>query len=654
MDRKQKRAVAEAGRLLALAVAHHRGGRLAEAEGLYRQVLTLAPDHPDARHLLGVLAHQAGHSEAAVGLIRQALAAGHQAPEVHTNLGLVLQALGRFDEAAEAFLRVTALRPEQAEAHQTLGTLRHRQGRLEEAESHYRRALALKPDLADALLNLGILARIQGRPGEAEAWYRRTLALRPDHPGVLMNLGNALHGQGRFDEAVACYRQALALAPDYPEAHLNLGNALKSLGDSAAALEEYQRALALRPDLAEAWNNRGHIFQEQGNLAEAMAAFDRALAIRPDYAEAHYNRAELKRFRAGETDLATLEALVAGAAGQPPGQAVFLHFALGKALEDAGELPRAFEQFLRGNALKRRHLTYDEAATRALFRRIAAVFDTDLFERRRGAGEPSSRPIFVVGMPRSGSTLVEQILASHPEVLGAGELGALAAVADHLSCDADRPLAYPEAVPTLEPAALGRLGRAYLAQLPPLAAGQTRITDKMPANFLHIGLIRLILPNARIIHTVRDPLDTCLSCFARLFVDHQEFSFDLAELGRYFRWYRALMAHWRTVLPEDAILDIRYEDVVDDLETQARRLLAHCGLPWDRRCLAFHQTRRPIRTASAAQVRQPLFRSSLDRGQRYRDQLEPLIRELDGPEPTTERGVEVRKELAVGDTVIVP
>jgi tetratricopeptide (TPR) repeat protein len=624
MGRKQKRAAAD--RLLAPAVAHHQAGRLAEAEGLYRRMLAAVPDHPDALHLLGVLAHQTGHSEAAVELIRRALAAGNQAPEVQTNLGLVLQALGRFDEAAAAFLRVTALRPGQAEAHHTLGGLRHRQGRFDEAATHYRQALALKPELVEAHLNLGILARLEGRPVEAEAWYRQALALKPDHPGVLMNLGNALHDQGRFEEAVAQYRRALALMPDYAEAHLNFGNAMKSLGDTAAALAEYQRALALRPELAEAWNNRGHILQEQGQLSEALAAFDRALAIRPDYAEAHYNRADLKRFQAGEPDLAALEALAAAPDRLPPGQAVFVHFALGKALEDAGDPARAFEQFLKGNALKRRRLTYDEAATRALFHRIAAVFDAGLFERRRGAGALSSRPIFILGMPRSGSTLVEQILASHPDVLGAGELGTLAGIVDAL---AD----YPEGVPDLDAETLGDLGRAYLARLPALPAGRTRITDKMPGNVLHIGLIRLILPQARILHTVRDPVDTCVSCFTRLFVDRQEFSFDLAELGRYYRSYRELMAHWRTVLPEDAILDVRYEAVVEDLEGEARRLLAWCDLPWDPRCLAFHQTRRPIRTASAAQVRQPLFRSSLDRGRRYQGHLEPLLRELEGASP---------------------
>ncbi len=616
--RKQKRIDSS----LTSAVTHHQAGRLANAEALYRQVLAITPDHPDALHLLGVLLHQTGQSQAAIDLIRRAIAAGNQVPEIYTNLGLVLQALGQFEDAAAAFLRVIALQPGRAEAHHSLGGLRHRQGRFEDAAVHYRQALTLKPDLAEAHLNLGLLAKTEGRPVEAEGWYRQMLALRPDHPGALMNLGNALHDQGRLAEAVALYQRALAILPTYAEAHLNLGNVLMALGDSTAALTEYEQALALKPELAEAWNNRGHIFREQGQLVEAKAAFERALAIRSDYAEAHYNRADLKRFQVGDPDLAALEALAVNVGRQPPGGAVFVHFALAKALDDVGETARAFEHFIQGNALKRARLTYDEDATRSLFRRIATVFNADLFEQRRRAGAPSVCPIFVLGMPRSGSTLVEQILASHPQVLGAGELPALAAVGASLP-------SYPEAIPTLDAEALTRLGQAYLDRLPPLSAEQTRVTDKMPGNFLHIGLIRLILPQARIIHTIREPLDTCLSCFTRLFVEHQEFSFDLAELGRYYRLYQGLMDHWRRVLPDDAVLDVRYEDVVNDLEGQARRLLAYCGLPWDDRCLAFHQTRRPVRTASAAQVRQPLFRSSLERARRYQEPLAPLIRALE-------------------------
>ncbi len=283
---------------------------------------------------------------------------------------------------------------------------------------------------------------------------------------------------------------------------------------------------------------------------------------------------------------------------------------------------------LRGNALKRREVHYHEVSCQREFQAIAEQFDGSLPDRIGAVGDPSAAPIFVLGMPRSGSTLVEQILASHPLVHAAGELTILERLVRMLP-DADgRAVPYPQGIAGLDADGFRRLGQAYLAGLPHLPAGKTRITDKAPANFFHVGLIRLILPNARIIHTVRDPVDTCVSCFSRLYSFGSSFSYDLAELGCYYRWYYELMDHWRTVLPAGSMLDVAYEDVVDDLEQQARRLIDYCGLPWDDRCLKFHETNRPIATASNVQVRRPLYRSSVARWRRYEAQLEPLLAEL--------------------------
>ena len=284
---------------------------------------------------------------------------------------------------------------------------------------------------------------------------------------------------------------------------------------------------------------------------------------------------------------------------------------------------------LKGNALKRSEVNYDEVAFQRVLRVIADRFDSNLLERFRGVGDPSPTPIFIVGMPRSGSTLVEQILASHPQVHAAGELTNMIRVVESASdCDG-RPVAFPAGVGVLGADDLRRLGHDYLASLPALAGGQTRITDKAPGNFLRVGLIRLILPNARIIHTLRDPVETCVSCFSKLFASGVTFSYDLAELGRHYRGYRELMTHWQSVLPAGAMLDVSYEAVVDNLEEQARRMIDFCGLRWDDRCLRFHETDRPIATSSNVQVRRPLYRSSLARWRRYEAHFEPLLAELD-------------------------
>jgi hypothetical protein len=318
---------------------------------------------------------------------------------------------------------------------------------------------------------------------------------------------------------------------------------------------------------------------------------------------------------------------------------LIIHFALHKALEDCKDYSRAFEHLRQGNELKRRLTEYDEPHTGNFFKRVATVFDRSLLDRFQGEGDPSSVPIFVVGMPRSGSSLIEQILASHPQVHGAGELWDLDAAARIVLSASGRQVAYPECVPNLVGADLRRMGQTYLARLPAAADGKTRIVDKMPGNYLRIGLIRMILPNARIIHTMRDPVDNCLSCYSKLFSVGQQCTYDLAELARYYRMYSEMMAHWRSVLSPGGMLDVSYEEVVDDLEGQARRLIDYCGLPWDDRCLSFHNTGGlTVRTASAAQVRQPLFRSSMQRWRKYEAGLGPLLRELGDLVPADVRG----------------
>jgi tetratricopeptide (TPR) repeat protein len=469
----------------------------------------------------------------------------------------------------------------------------HRASRIDSAVALYDRALLLKPESVDAHNNLGVALSAHGRIDEAVTHYESALALNPGHAGVHNNLGIALAAQGRMDQAAAQHERALAIDPDYPEAHVELGNVLKY----------------------------------QGRFDDAAARYGRAIAARPDYAEAHLMRAEVKTLHHGDAEMSALEALAARD-DLSADKALIIHFALGKALEDCGDYARAFEHLRKGNELKRRLTDYDEPGVGRLFERIAALFDRNRLDRFQGAGDPSTTPIFVVGMPRSGSTLIEQILASHPQVRAAGELRDLEEAERRVFRAGARPVPFPEFVSTMDSAALLRLGQAYLSRLPALADGQVRVVDKMPANFLKIGLIRLMLPNARILHTMRDPVDTCVSCYSRLFDSSQPFTYDLAELARYYRLYSELMSHWRSVLPRGAMLDVSYEEVVDDLEGQARRMIEYCGLPWDDRCLDFHKTSRPVRTASAAQVRQPLFRSSLQRWRKYEAGLGPLLREL--------------------------
>ena len=360
-----------------------------------------------------------------------------------------------------------------------------------------------------------------------------------------------------------------------------------------------------------------------------MDAYGEAIQLNPDLAVAYVNLIDCKTFTPGDPHLSAMEALAAKGEELSKAERMQLDFALGKAYADVKDYRRSFGHLLAANAAKRSTVSYDERAVAALFDRIETVFTDKLIAAKTGGGDLSPVPIFILGMARSGTTLIEQIIASHPMAHGAGELGTLHEIVWTLPGTDGGNIKYPEYLPSLDASTLHQIGARYVSSLVKLAPSKERITDKMPSNYIFAGLIHLALPNAKIIHSKRDPVDTCISCFSKLFTGEQNHAYDLGELGRYYKCYERLMAHWRRILPAGRMLEVQYEDVVADLETQARRIITYCGLPWDDRCLSFHEAQRPVRTASAAQVRQPIYKSAVGRARVYGDQLEPLLRALD-------------------------
>ncbi|HUO23761.1 MAG TPA: sulfotransferase [Caulobacteraceae bacterium] len=516
--------------------------------------------------------------------------------------------------------------PSPAAALLASGAALARQGRLNQAEAVFRQLLAAEPDQADARYNLGVVLRDQGRMVEAEAAFRAALQVRPGHAESWNNLGQALLARKAAMAAAQAFRQALALKPDHARALNNLGAAMLDLGSLDAAVDAFRRAIDLNPAYAKAHNNLGVALQYQGALPQAAAAFAQAVQADPAYAEARLNLAGLTPAGPDADRLADeIAALARGETGAPARSALL--FALGHLREQAGQFDAAFDAFAEANALRRQDLSFDIAAAEARLEAIAAAFRPDLLARLAGAGIASHRPIFIVGMPRSGTTLIEQILSAHPAVQGGGELRAMGEI---ISAHGAPAAPFPSWVADLSPEACARLGQAYLAALPPAAPGQTRVTDKAVSNIETVALIHLILPRAAIIHCRRDPWDAAMSCFATRFSEGQDFAYDLTELGRYWRACERLMDHWRAILPPGRMLEIDYEAVVGDLEGQARQLIAHCGLEWDPACLAFHASGREVRTASAAQVRRPLYGSSIGRWRRFEHRLGPLIEALEG------------------------
>ncbi|HZB94236.1 MAG TPA: tetratricopeptide repeat protein [Stellaceae bacterium] len=592
------------------------------------RALRLQPDYADALNNVGVALYETGDYDGAMQSYQRALALKPDYAEARSNLGNALRALKRYEEALAQYRRATELRPQFADPWNNLATTLRDVKRYDEAETAYRRALALRPDAPETLRNLALCLRDLYRLDEAEAALRRVLAIEGDGTPTLIPLATVLLDRQRLEDAAEVLARALALDGDNADIHNLLGRLAFERNDPPGALAQYRRALALNPDHTDALNNLGNALKELGRLDEARAAYAAALALDPASAGVWVNYADALTFAAGDPRLAAMAALRQGATPLSDTDRLRLDFALAKAYADLGDQGRSFEHLRRGNRLRRAQIAYDEAAMMTFFDRIEAVFTPELMaEKARLGGDPSAVPIFVIGMPRSGTTLVEQILASHPQVFGAGELRTLDTAAG-TGPGPQGPLPYPEFVPALDAAALTKIGAGYVAELRRLAPEAARITDKMPSNFYFAGLIPLALPNARIVHTVRDPVDTCLSCFAKLFAGEQHHTYDLGELGRYYRRYERLMAHWRRVLPPGTLLDVRYESVVADLEGEARRILAHCGLAWDEACLAFHRTERRVRTASATQVRQPLYQSAVGRGRAYAEFLGPLLEAL--------------------------
>ena len=637
----------------------HSQGRLDEADQRFQFVLAADSRNYEALYRLGLIRLQQGRFANAAELFRHALKVERRSAEAHQHLAVAVAGLERHKEAIRLYAAALAIKPDYAEAHNNLGHSLHILGRDDEARAHYEKALAIKPDYAEARNNLGVVLQILGRPVEAAAHYEAALTLRPNYVEACKNLGNVMAALNRQQDAVLHLEHALALRTDDAQARVALGNALLKLeqpetatthfekvlardaanvdarngvgaalhmlGQSEAAIVHHRAALTIQPDSVEAYSKLGDALLALGRMGDASAAMEKAVTLSPRKAGYYWNLANSKRFAEGDPHIAAMAALTRELSSLNAEEQIDLHFALGKAYEDIGTQAQSFDHVLQGNALMRQRVAYDEARAFGRLERMRDVFTPALMREKEGFGDPSDVPVFIVGMPRSGTTLIEQIIASHPEVFGAGELRDMAALAEQVA--GPNGTVVPEAVPAMSGERLRRLGGDYLGRLTRLAPQARRITDKMPGNFALAGLIHLALPNARIIHACRDLRDTAFSCFSLLFARGQVYSYDLAELGRYCRAYQALMAHWHDVMP-GAILDVQYEDIVEQLEPQARRIIAHCGLAWDDACLDFHRTQRPVRTASAAQVRQPIYRSSIGRWRAHQDRLAPLLQAL--------------------------
>ena len=576
-----------------LGVAYYDSKDYARAEACQKKAMALNPSLLSALNNMGSILRERKKNDYAIAYYRQALLINPSYLEAMNNLGSVLVELERPDEALPLLLKVVQAQPDHADAHNNIAN-----------------AMLIKEDFDKALFG-----------------YRKALALRPGHPEALLGLARALFGNGQSDQALLACLHALETMSEKPEAHVLLGDIQTKLENYDVARTAYQSALSIDSESLGAYLGLGQLQMECGQLDAAQASFQCAMNIDSKELSPHIFMAQVKKMRLGEPSLVRLEAEATHIDSLFESKAMSLHFALGKAYDDLKEYDKAFPHFAAGCRIKRKRVVYDADNQDKITQNICDFFSRETVDRLRGAGDPSDLPIFVLGMPRSGTTLVETIIASHPEVHGAGELGDILALAAEPT-ENYKGVGFPLSLRGLSPSDFTRMGARYVAGLRQRSATAAHITDKMPANFLVLGLIHLILPNAKIIHVRRNAADICLSGFSKCFSNGQTHSYDLREMGRYYVNYARLMEHWRQVLPPATFLDVQYEDLVSDKEAQTRRLIDYCGLTWNDACLEPHKAERSVKTASITQVRQPVYTSSVERWRGYEKHLMPLFEVL--------------------------
>jgi tetratricopeptide (TPR) repeat protein len=620
------------------------------------EVLKVAPGHPLATLLLGVAQRRSGDAAASQAVLEPLARSQPNWAAVHYELGLTRGARRDGDGAVAALRRAVSLKPEMPDAWRALGDHLTAMGdasgaddayaqhikfsthdprlmeaaaalcenRIPMAEQLLRTHLKQHPTDVPALRMLGEVAARLKRYADAAVLLERALELAPSFLPARHNFALVLHRQRKPAEALSHVEKLLAADPVNPGYRTLKATISSSIGDYDTALELYAGVLADYPNNARVWMSYGHALKTTNRQSDCVQTYRRSIELAPHLGEAYWSLANLKTFRFTEGDIAAMQAQLAQGKLSDDDRLQF-HFALGKAFEDAGQFAESFKHYEEGNRIRRAGIGYDADWNSEQMRRAKALFTQEFFAERAGQGADAADPIFIVGLPRSGSTLLEQILSSHPLVEGTMELADMVNIVRELGGAHSRSEStYPQPIAALDADALRALGERYIAQ--------TRIyrrtdapffIDKLPNNFAHTGLIHLILPRAKIIDARRHPLGCCFSGYKQHFARGQHFTYGLEEIGRYYHDYVELMAHYDATLP-GRIHRVIYERMIEDTEGEVRRVLDYCGLPFDERCLRFHENERAVRTASSEQVRRPIYREGVDHWRNYEPWLDPL------------------------------
>ncbi len=600
--------------------------KMEDAELYLRKTIALAPTFAKPHEDLGGLLLGTNRAEEAIEILSRACRLDPQLASAHFSLGKALAQCGRGKEADEAFEKSFKLSPTRdalARASQL-----HQQGKFEEAEKIYRQVLSQEPNNVDALRMLAMIAAAANKPLDSERLLRKVISLAPDFALAQLDMGRNLKEQDRYDEAIPYFKKAIALEPNNAHSYFLLGGVLAPAAQTQEAADNYKKCLSINPQHAAALLGLGHVLKTLGQQEEGIQAYRDCIKLKPENGETYWSLANLKTFSFSEDELAEMVKMVDTQTLEAQSEVNFL-FALGKAYEDKKDFDQAWHYYDAGNQKQRSIIQYDPVQTEAQNDDLIKVYTKELMEQFKDQGHKDASPIFVLGLPRTGSTLIEQILASHSQVEGTSELPYIGRACSSLNRNRADGINYPEAMRELHAQNLVALGQQYLDNAKMhRKENKPYFIDKMPNNFPSVGFIKLILPNAKIIDTRKHPFDACLGNYKQLFAKGQTFTYDQTDIGEYFLQYERLMNHWDEVAPS-AVLHVQYEDTVMDFEATVRRILDYCGLPFEEACLNFHETERAVRTASSEQVRQPIYTGAINRWRHYEKHLEELIEVID-------------------------
>ena len=604
------------------AMGLHQGGNLQQAEQVYRQILERQPKFAYALNMLGILISQRGNPAEGAKLIRKAIKLEPAVADFHINLGFNLQEQGNLEEAETEFERATRLDPDSADAWFNLGSVSLALKKPSQAVNAFRKTLEKNKNYLPAYNNLGNIYREMRRYDDALEMFNKVLELKPDLTQAWYNLGMTYKNLGDGENAVRCFEKVLAYEPANHKARCQTGLCRGLLlNDPENAVLEFDKVIESTPDDFFAYTQKSRVLQSVGRYDEAAECYRKILEIDQSYSMAYAGLVSSNLYT--DEDVKEMHALLENDDLESL-QKIPIHFALGNVYDSRQEFETAFHHFEIGNRLYRGTYDYDVAVIEDYVSNLIQLFDEAYINRKEKSGVHSEKPVFIVGMPRSGTTLVEQIIASHPRVFGAGEvqyIGDFVQTAMSLEdqfASADKPVA-----PDISGSDIGRLANKYLAYMDRINPGKDRITDKLPQNFLYLGYISAMFPGARIIHCKRNPLDVCLSIYTINFTSYHPYAYDLAEIAAYYKQYHRIMEHWESLLG-DRILSVQYEDLVNDLESSSQKLVSHLGLEWDEHCMRFNETERTVQTTSHRQVRQNIYTTSQERWRNYEQWLGPL------------------------------